>query len=71
MYTAAYSPDGRHLAGGDRDGIVRVRANAGLTLTAAIDLICRNLDRELTAGERGTHLQSAGSDGRPCRQPSI
>ncbi|GIF13376.1 hypothetical protein Ate01nite_34080 [Actinoplanes teichomyceticus] len=64
-----YSPDGHHLASASWDGTVRVWANVGLTLTAAIDLICRNLGRDLTPAERGTYLPSAGSAPPACPAP--
>lgn len=54
---AAFGPDGRYLAG-DRP-----------EPAAAIDLICRNLGRDLSVAERETYLPSAGSGSPACPRP--
>jgi WD40 repeat protein len=66
LVTMAFSPDGHNLATGSWDGAVRLWDVALPTLPAAIEKVCRAVNRDLTVQERSLYLPADQLDIPAC-----
>ncbi|MFJ4582532.1 nSTAND1 domain-containing NTPase [Streptomyces echinatus] len=69
VWSVALSPDGKTIASGSKDHTVRLWDTAFVQPSAAIDKICRAVNRDLTAEERKVYLPDS-SVGPVCPTPS-